>query len=323
MIRPTTTSPEVTGTDRGEGVLNAFTVDVEDYFHVANFEDVVSRKSWDQYPSRVVGNTTRILDLLDRHQVKATFFVLGWVASRHPEIVREIHHRGHEIGSHGYWHRLIYRQSPRQFLADLRRSRKLLEDVTGVRVRAYRAPSFSITRQSLWALDILIEEGIEIDSSIFPIRHDRYGIPGAQPRLHRLETSAGSLWELPPSVVSLFGRNVPVGGGGYFRLYPLALTRRWLRQINASGHPFMFYVHPWELDPDQPRLRGCSPLSRFRHYINLARTESRLHRLLESFCFAPMSSLIPAVQLPLAQECLQRVPSAQPARSTLCPARHG
>ncbi|MCD4726621.1 MAG: polysaccharide deacetylase family protein, partial [Pirellulales bacterium] len=195
-------------------MFNVFTVDVEDYFQVSAFEKHVRRDQWDQWESRVVSNTHHILQLLDRHHVRATFFVLGWVAQRHPRLVREIHACGHEIGSHGYWHRLVYQQTPEEFRTDLRRSRDALQETLGRPVTAYRAASFSITRQSLWALEILVEEGFLVDSSVFPIRHDRYGIPGAEPGPHRLETPAGSLWEFPPSVARLAGMNLPVGGGG-------------------------------------------------------------------------------------------------------------
>ena len=206
-------------------IVNAFTVDVEDYFQVSAFEKHIPRDQWDRWESRVEANTHRMLQLLDRHGVKATFFVLGWLGERYPQLVRDIHSCGHEIGSHGYWHRLIYRQSPAEFRADLRRSRDVLQDAIGQPVTAHRAASFSITKQSLWALEILVEEGFLVDSSIFPVRHDRYGIPGAEPRLHRLTTTAGYLWEFPPSVVRFAGLNVPVGGGGYFRLYPLSVDR--------------------------------------------------------------------------------------------------
>ncbi|MHC4177969.1 MAG: XrtA system polysaccharide deacetylase, partial [Planctomycetota bacterium] len=221
--------------------LNAFTVDVEDYFQVSAFEAQVSRDDWGQYQSRVESNTSKILALLERHNIKATFFVLGWVADRCPALVREIHRCGHKIGSHGYWHRLIYEQSPGQFRQDLRRSKDVLEQVTGEPVTAFRAPSFSITKQSRWALDILVEEGFRIDSSIFPAYHYRYGIPGAEPGVHKISTSAGDLWEFPPSVVRLACLNIPVSGGGYFRLYPLALTIRLLSIVNQKHkRPFVF-----------------------------------------------------------------------------------
>jgi len=271
---------------------NAFTVDVEDYYHVSAFERYVDRR-WDAFPSRVLGNTRRILELLAAARVRATFFVLGWVAERFAPLVHEIHACGHEIGSHGYGHELIYRLTPEQFRADLVRARNILEDLLGQPVRAYRAPSFSITRRSAWALEILAEEGITYDSSIFPIRHDRYGIPGARAGIHRIETHSGCIWEFPPSVLRVAGFNVPISGGGYFRLYPLALSLRWLGQINRKHRrPFVFFVHPWELDPRQPRLPVPSLVSRFRHYVNLRTTRGKLEALLGAFPFAPMGQVI-------------------------------
>jgi polysaccharide deacetylase family protein (PEP-CTERM system associated) len=223
--------------------------------------------------------------------VLATFFILGWVADRHPRLVREIQRGGHEIGSHSFWHRLIYEQTPEQFRADLRQSRDALESATGQRVTAYRAPSFSITTRSLWALDILAEEGFKVDSSVFPIYHDRYGIPQAEPRLHRLAAGGGSLWEFPPSVARFAGFNVPVGGG-YFRLYPLWWTLLCLRRIRRSGQPSMLYIHPWEIDPEQPRLAVGTRLSRFRHYVNLASNERKLDSLLKRLRFGRLCDVI-------------------------------
>ncbi|MBN2580003.1 MAG: sugar transferase [Pirellulales bacterium] len=274
-------------------MLNVFTVDVEDYYHVSAFEKCIPRQQWDRWESRVEVNTRRILRLLDRYQVKATFFVLGWVGKRHPQLVQEIHSRGHEIGSHGYEHRLVFEQTPDQFREDLQRSRDLLQDVIGERITAYRAPSFSITGQSRWALEILVEEGFLVDSSVFPIHHDRYGIPDAAPRPHFLTTEAGPLWEFPPAVVRLAGMNVPVAGGGYFRLYPLAWTLYCLRRINETEQrPFTFYVHPWELDPKQPRIPSAPWLSRFRHYVNLSRNEEKLAGLLQRFHFGRLCDVV-------------------------------
>ena len=237
-------------------MLNALTIDVEDYFQVSGFERHVDRRDWDRYESRVVPNTYRLLSLLEEQQTQGTFFVLGWVAERFPELVRDIHRAGHEIGSHSYWHRLIYQLTPDEFRADLVHSRDVLEQITGEPVTAYRAPSFSITKDSLWALEILVEEGFDSDSSIYPIYHDRYGIPDAQPALHRLATKAGELWEFPASVLRVGRMNLPISGGGYFRLYPLPFTIRALRKVNRQlQRPFVFYAHPWEIDPTQPRLR--------------------------------------------------------------------
>jgi polysaccharide deacetylase family protein (PEP-CTERM system associated) len=270
---------------------NALTIDVEDFYHVSAFEGVVARGDWDAMPSRVAANTERLLDLLAAADVRATFFVLGWVAERQPSLVRAIRDAGHEIGCHSYAHRLIYEQTEAEFRADLRRGLRVLEDVLGEPVTLYRAPSFSITRRSLWALDVLIEEGIRVDSSIYPTHHDRYGIPGTPLGPHRIDRPAGHLWEVPPPVCRLFGYPLPVGGGGYFRLYPYRLTRAGLRRINAEGRPFAAYLHPWELDPDQPRVRAGAA-SRFRHYLKLRRTEGRLGRLLRDFSFGTITEAL-------------------------------
>lgn len=269
-------------------MLNALTIDVEDYYHATAFEKRIDRRQWDDYPSRVTPNTHRILQLLDRHQVRATFFILGWVAHRFPSLVRAIADAGHEVGCHSYWHRLIYRMTPEEFHADLKQGRAVLEDVLGSPVTAYRAPCFSITRQSLWALDILREEGFQYDSSIFPIRHDRYGIPDANPLPHRLADAPQEMWEFPPSVVRLWKANLPIAGGGYFRLYPVRWTAHCIRRLQRLGRPFMFYIHPWELDPSQPRLPG-SLIARWRHYLNLSSTERKLDWLLRQFRFGCLS----------------------------------
>ncbi len=271
---------------------NAFTVDVEDYFHVSAFDHVVRPADWDRYESRVEANTRRMLALLARHEVRATFFVLGWVAERFPDLVRRVHAAGHEIGAHSYGHRLVYRMTPDEFREDLVRVRDLLQDATGAEVVSYRAPSFSITRDSLWALPILVEEGFRIDSSVFPIRHDRYGMPDAPAEIHRIDTAAGPIWEFPMSIRRFAWMNVPVSGGGYFRLYPLWWSLRGLRGVNARGRPFVFYVHPWEIDPGQPRIAGAARLSRLRHYLNLRSTERRLEGLLGAFAFAPLREVV-------------------------------
>ena len=274
-------------------ILNAFTVDVEDYFQVSAFERFISRASWDELPSRVVSSTRRLLAILERHQVRGTFFVLGWVARKFPGLVREIQAGGHEIGSHSYWHRLIYTQTRSEFRTDLRQSKHVLEDITGQPITAFRAPSFSITRRSLWALEILVEEGFKADSSIFPTHHDRYGIPGARPEIHTLHTPAGTLLEFPPSIARWSRLALPAGGGGYFRLYPYRLTTSLLSHINRrEQRPFMFYVHPWEVDPEQPRLSAGSGWSRFRHYVNLATTEHKLGRLLQDFPCGTMADVL-------------------------------
>jgi polysaccharide deacetylase family protein (PEP-CTERM system associated) len=271
-------------------LLNALTVDVEDYYHVSGFEECVDRSRWDTFESRVVGNTHKILNTLQAASVRATFFILGWVAERQPRLVRDIHAAGHEIGCHSYWHRLIYRQTPQEFRQDLRRGRGVLQDLIGQPVVSYRAPSFSITRRCLWAFDVLIEEGIRYDSSIYPTLHDRYGLAGAPLAPHRIVRPSGEIREFPMPVYRRLGYPLPVGGGGYFRLYPYAVTRHGLRSINAAGRPFVVYVHPWELDPEQPRLRP-GRFKAFRHYVNLHRTERRLARLLSDFSFGTMGEV--------------------------------
>lgn len=266
--------------------VNAMSVDVEDYFHASVMAPVLSRSAWEDMESRVEANTERLLELFEAAQVRATFFVLGWVAERHPALVRRIAALGHEVASHGYGHELVYDLSPARFRDDVRRTRALLEDVSASIVEGYRAPGFSVTTRSLWALDILVEEGYRYDASIFPILHDRYGIPGAPRHPHALPRPAGTLLEVPASTVRLGGVNLPVAGGGYFRLLPYAWTRWGMRRVNErEKKPVVFYLHPWELDPGQPRLpvRG---LSAYRHYHNLARTEERLRRLLREFRFS-------------------------------------
>jgi len=272
---------------------NAFTVDVEDYFQVSAFEKNIARESWDDYPHHVVENTVRILDLLAEKEVTGTFFILGWVADRYPDLVRKIADVGHELASHSYWHRLVYELTPDEFREDLRRSKRAIEDAAGVAVTSYRAPSFSITQKSIWSLDVLAEEGFTSDSSIFPIVHDRYGIPGAKTEIHKLETKSGALWEFPPSIRKFAGMNLPVSGGGYFRIYPYPFTANSFRRINnRQNRPFMFYIHPWEIDPDQMRMDFVSRSTRFRHYTNLKSTHSKLCRLLSDFPFTTMGNVI-------------------------------
>lgn len=267
-------------------VPNALTVDVEDYFHVAALASNISRDSWTSRESRVVGNTHRLLSLFEQFDVRGTFFVLGWVAERYPELIRDIAANGHEIACHGFSHRLVYEQSPEEFYEETLRSKSLLEDITGSRVLGYRAASYSVVRDSLWALDILVELGFTYDSSIFPVHHDRYGIPGAERAPHRLSTPDGKLIvEWPLATASILGLRLPVAGGGYFRLLPYWLSHWGLASINQRElRPFIFYLHPWEIDPAQPRI-AASWLSRFRHYTNLGKCEERLRRLLGEFRF--------------------------------------
>jgi polysaccharide deacetylase family protein (PEP-CTERM system associated) len=273
--------------------VNAFTVDVEDYFQVSALAPTVARSSWSERESRVERNTGVILDLLAERGVRGTFFVLGWIAERHPSLIKHIAAAGHEVASHGYSHQLIYRQTPAEFRDETLHSKRLLEDLIGAPVLGYRAASFSITSASLWALDTLLEAGFQYDSSVFPIRHDRYGVPGAAREPGRIAAPSGrTLVEFPMSAASFFGVRVPVSGGGYFRLFPYWVTSRGLKQINRKDRqPFTFYLHPWEVDPGQPRIKA-SWLSRFRHYTNLERCEPRLRRLLGEFSFAPMRDVL-------------------------------
>lgn len=273
-------------------MLNAFTVDVEDYFQVTAFEKNIDRSEWHDYPHHVVDNTKRMLDLLAQVDVRGTFYILGWVANEYPTLVREIADAGHEVASHSYWHRLVYELTPDQFRQDLRDSKKAIEDACGHVVDSYRAPSFSITQESQWALEILVEEGFRCDSSIFPIVHDRYGIPGAPTGIHEIETPAGKLWEFPPSVRKLAACHIPISGGGYFRLFPTFFTIDSFRRLNARATPFMFYIHPWEIDATQMRMPFASLSTRFRHYVNLSTTHRKLEKLLRSFDFGTVSEVL-------------------------------
>jgi len=266
-------------------IRNALTVDVEDYFQVSAFAAAIDRKDWESIPLRVVDNTQRLLQLFADSRVKATFFVLGWVAERVPELVREIAAEGHEVACHGYSHELVYNQRPEVFRQETIRSKSLLEDIIQVPVYGYRAASYSITHRSLWALDVLCEAGFTYDSSIFPIRHDRYGLPGSPEYPYTLESPNGqALTEFPLSTANILGYRLPVAGGGYFRLYPYRVSKFGLSQINRKGHPFIFYLHPWEIDPSQPRV-AARWFSRYRHYNNLNKFETRLSRLIEDFSF--------------------------------------
>jgi polysaccharide deacetylase family protein (PEP-CTERM system associated) len=270
---------------------------VEDYFQVEAFAGQVSRAEWDRYPSRVVANCERLLDMFDRYQAKATFFVLGWVADRFPEIVRRISSRGHELGCHSFWHRRVNTLTPQEFRADTRAACDAIEQAASVRVRGYRAPTWSITRNSLWAFDILAEEGFEYDSSIYPIRHDLYGIPGAQHYPYVQSCQGGrSILEFPPATSRIAGMTFPAAGGGYLRIFPLAYTFWAFRQYEKNGTPLVLYIHPWEIDPEQPRI--AAPMkSRFRHYTNLDRTRGRLERILERHRFEPFRDCVKSNRL--------------------------
>lgn len=291
-------------------IPNALTIDVEDYYHVSAFESVVRFEDWDAYEGRIHQNTLKLLDLLAAAGVTATFFVLGWVAEHHPALVKAIHAAGHEVASHGYRHRLLYQMTPPEFREDTERSKKLLEDLCGKPVIGFRAPSYSIIRTTLWCLDVLNELGFEYDSSIFPIHHDRYGIPNFPRFPHRIRAgTANGVWEFPLSTVSLGNCNLPVAGGGYFRILPYAVTRWAIHRLNTIDHqPAVVYLHPWEIDPNQPRIRGPW-ISRVRHYANLSKTETKLRRLLRDFSFAPIGQI------------LQRFSDASPAtRNRAAPA---
>jgi len=281
-------------------MLNALTIDVEDYFHVQAFADVISSAHWDEYPVRVERNTFRLLEILGRRNVKATFFILGWVADRCPALVRAIVDSGHEIGSHGYGHRMLTRGSQASFREGIIRAKSTIEDKTASRVTCFRAPSYSITSKTLWALEILAEFGFEYDSSIFPIRHDYYGIPDAPRFPHYWSLQSGArLLEFPPSTVRILGINVPIAGGGYLRLLPYKVTAWAIRRLNQKeDQPAMVYLHPWEIDPDQPRL-VASWSSRFRQYQNLQTTEKKLTRLLDDFSWAPMSKVLSGYGRPI------------------------
>jgi polysaccharide deacetylase family protein (PEP-CTERM system associated) len=259
---------------------------------VSAFDRVVSRASWGERESRVVANTRRLLELFARFDVRATFFVLGWTAERAPDLVRQIVDAGHEVACHSYHHQLLYTLTPQQFREDIREAKSTIEQIAGRRVVGFRAPSYSITKSSLWALDVLIEEGYRYDASIFPVHHDRYGIPDAPRHAHVLTRPSGALLEIPASTVRLGGVNLPIAGGGYFRLLPYAWTRWGIRRVNRlEREPVVFYVHPWEIDPEQPRLRVGAP-TRMRHYGGLAGTAGRLGRLLGDFKFDSISSAL-------------------------------
>lgn len=274
-------------------MINALTFDVEEYFHAEAFSSVVRPEEWPTLESRVVGATERLLELLAEAGTSATFFVLGWVAERHGALVRAIHARGHEVACHGYGHQMITRLSRAQFAVDVHRAKAAIEDVAGIAVIGYRAPTFSVVRETLWSLEILAEAGFRYDSSIFPIVHDRYGIPDALRFPHRLAAGPGmEISEFPLSTVARLGWRFPVAGGGYFRLLPYGLTRHALRHLNErEGQPGIVYLHPWEIDPDQPRL-PVGWLTQLRHSVNTRSAESKMRRLLREFRFAPVRDVL-------------------------------
>jgi len=264
-----------------EKPLSALTVDVEDYFHVAAFEKNIPVSSWDSMPVRVFDNTQRLLDLFEQHNATATFFLLGWVAARYPQLVKDIHRRGHEVASHGYNHTKATSQSPAQFAADVRDTKALLEDLTGTAVIGYRAPSFSIDKTNEWAFTELQQAGYKYSSSTYPVKHDLYGTPDwpQQPYMR-----PEGIWEFPMPILNIAGKQWPVAGGGYFRLMPYWLSKGLInRYLEKNQHPYMFYFHPWEIDPNQPRINNASLKSKFRHYTNLNKMEGKVSSLLQDF----------------------------------------
>lgn len=275
-------------------VTNALTIDVEDYFQVGVFQDRLPTAEWDAFAPRVERNLDLCLELIEKRGIKATFFVLGWVAERWPAAIRRLVESGHEVGSHGYGHQPVWKLTPEAFREDVHRAQGTIGDAIGAQPTSYRAPCFSVVERTLWALEILHDEGIRDDSSIFPVNHPEYGIPGAETAIHRIELpNGGVLREFPMTVGKVFGKQVAFCGGGYFRLLPYWVTRRFLRNAESTGRPFVFYLHPWELDPEQPRLdERATRFGRFRHYNNLERTESRFSQLLDDFAFAPMKSVL-------------------------------
>ena len=265
--------------------------DVEEHFQVAAFWSAARRREWDQLASRVESNTRKIADLLSEHSTKATFFVLGWVAERHTDLVKDLAQQGHEIASHGYGHELVYTQTPTQFREDVRRSKQILEDLIGRQVLGYRAPNFSITSQTEWAIPVLIEEGYRYDSSIYKRFRSTQGSRVAGAGTYQFETEAGTIWEVSPSTMNACGLQLPVAGGGYFRLFPYAASKMFLKNLEKQGSQLVMYLHPWELDPEQPRMNG-PVLSKVRHYLNLGKTEQRLRWLLQDFSFAPINEVV-------------------------------
>ena len=274
-------------------IANALTVDVEDYFQVSALAPHIARADWERIPCRVERNVERILELLAEASARATFFTLGWIAERHPQLVRRIAAAGHEVASHGYGHLRIHEQTPGEFAEDIRRAKSLLEDLAGTSVQGYRAPSFSIGRNTLWAFDELAKAGYRYSSSVYPVRHDLYGMPDAPRFPYR---PRADLLEIPITTTSFRNRNLPAGGGGYFRLLPYTVSRALIRRVNiVDRRSSVFYFHPWEIDAAQPRVPGTTLKTRFRHYVNLHRTEPRLRRLLTDFRWRRMDEVFPAV----------------------------
>ena len=279
-----------------EKLRHVLSFDVEEHFQVAAFWSDARRREWDQLASRVERNTRKIADLLSEHSTRATFFVLGWVAERHPGLVKDLAQYGHEIASHGYGHELVYTQTPTQFREDVRRSKQILEDLIGRQVMGYRAPSFSITSGTKWAISVLIEEGYRYDSSIYSRFRGTQGSNVTRASTYQLKTEAGTIWEVSPSTMNACGLQLPVAGGGYFRLFPYVASKMFLKRLEKKGAQLVMYLHPWELDPEQPRMDG-PVLSKIRHYMNLGKTEQRLRLLLNDFYFAPIHEVVHPIQI--------------------------
>ncbi len=272
-------------------IINILTIDVEDYFQVENFKSYISYSDWDSYQCRVEKNTRLILKLLEKYEIKATFFVLGWLAERYPDLVKEIYTQGHEVATHGYKHTLIYKQTPKEFKDDLIKSIGIIQDVIKEPVLGYRAPAFSIREESLWALDIIKEVGLVYDASISPTEgHDRYGLKGSDPFIHRLNNG---LYEFPQSTISFLGRRYSVLGGGYFRFLPYLMSKYFIRRINIKDQkPVIMYIHPWEFDPQQPVIQGINLKAHFRHYLNLNKTRERFEKMLSDFNFTSIKGYL-------------------------------
>lgn len=267
------------------------TVDVEDYFQVSAFEPYIKKSHWDEKEHRVERNTQHILDIFSENNIKATFFTLGWVAERYPDLIKRITNEGHELASHGYEHIRVNTQTPEQFRADIRKTKQILEDTGSVEIKGYRAASFSIGRENLWALDILAEEGHQYSSSIYPVKHDLYGMPEA-PRLVYQPIKDSDFKEIPVSTLKLFNKNYPCGGGGFFRLYPYRISEWALKRINrVEQQSAVFYFHPWEIDPEQPKQESLAYKTRFRHYLNLHKMENRVKALLQDFQWDTMQAI--------------------------------
>ena len=270
-------------------LANALTVDVEDYFQVSAFETTIDRGHWDDLEHRVESNVDVILELLNKNGVEATFFTLGWLAERYPSMIRKIVESGHELANHGYGHQRVWDLTPASFKEDISKAKKILEDISGSEIKGYRAPSYSIGKRNVWALDVIAETGHTYSSSIYPGSHDQYGFPGV-PRFTFKEKKTG-LIEVPITTFNLFGKLIPAAGGGFFRLYPYAVTKNIIERLNADNQATVFYFHPWEIDPDQPRQKNITLKTRFRHYLNLDKTESRLQRLLGDFSWGRMDDV--------------------------------